>query len=166
MIPGALVLVIGIVAAAGLAAAVALHRRMRRSQAAGRPVAATSAAHTEGARPPPLTLGCPSCRREFAPGLKFCPHDARPLVSSSELGGRPVGNGVVCPSCRRSFDHVTRFCPFDAEELMPLAHGTPAGEGAGARHAHFGKICPSCAQKYELEATFCGKDGAELVSVN
>jgi len=112
-------------------------------------------------------LVCPACRRAFALGLKYCPHDARALVPAGDPAVRTMAPGVTCPTCKRSFDSNKKFCPYDAEELVPLAlAGGPGGRAAGALPRVLGKICPHCAQRYESEATFCGRDGSELVSVN
>lgn len=127
--------------------------------------------------PPPLELVCPTCRREYPAGLKFCPADARALVATmhaTSSGPTPApdpvaaGPGLAGPVCRRSFDGSKKFCPYDAEELTPSV--LPAIRRAkvgppGLAHV-LGKICPHCAKRYESEATFCGRDGAELVSIN
>ena len=132
---------------------------------AARPPAGGGAVATPGAQ----SLVCPACHREFAPGLQFCPHDARDLVPARELAVRAATPGVTCPSCKRSFESGKKFCAFDGEELMPLpvAIGTAGGDVGSAPFAgSLGKICPSCSRRYESDATFCGRDGAELVSVN
>ena len=113
---------------------------------------------------------CPACHRDYAPGLRFCPHDARDLVLASELATRATGGGVTCPTCKRSYDGGKKFCAFDGEELVPLTLALGGGDPAGAALAGalgaLGKICPNCSRRYESEATFCGRDGEELVSVN
>jgi predicted amidophosphoribosyltransferase len=114
---------------------------------------------------------CPACHRDFAPGLRFCPHDARELVLASDPGARAAGAGATCPTCKRSYDAGKKFCPFDGEELVPLPLALGATSAAGdADHVggwgKLGKICPNCSRRYESEATFCGRDGEELVSVN
>ena len=63
---------------------------------------------------------CPACHRDYAPGLRFCPHDARDLVPASDPAARAAGAGSTCPSCKRSYDAGKRFCAFDGEELVPL----------------------------------------------
>ena len=110
---------------------------------------------------------CPTCGREYASGLKFCPADARPLVPSANAQGSAV-TGLACPVCKRSFDGGKKFCPYDAEELVQV--GPPAARRVrtgppGLAHV-LGKICPHCAKRYESEATFCGRDGSELVPIN
>jgi hypothetical protein len=118
--------------------------------------------------PRPQALVCPACYRDYSPGLRFCPHDARDLVLASDPAARAAGTGATCPSCKRSYDAGKRFCPFDGEELLPLplAIGGGAPAGAAPFAAVLGKICPNCSRRYESEATFCGRDGEELVSVN
>src|SRR5215831_6522856 len=53
------------------------------------PAASAESVRAPGAAPPPAVAGagagvpglvCPACRREYALGLKYCPHDARALV--------------------------------------------------------------------------------------
>jgi hypothetical protein len=113
---------------------------------------------------------CPACHRDYAPGLRFCPHDARDLVPASDPAARAAAAGSTCPSCKRSYDAGKRFCALDGEELVPLPLAMGAGDPAGAAAAAFagglGKICPNCSRRYESEATFCGRDGEELVPVN
>jgi hypothetical protein len=118
--------------------------------------------------PRPQPLVCPACHRDFAPGLRFCPHDARDLVAASDPAARAAGAGATCPTCRRSYDAGKKFCAFDGEELVPLAVaiGSAADPSTGAFAGVMGKICPNCSRRYENEATFCGRDGEELVPVN
>jgi hypothetical protein len=120
--------------------------------------------------PRPQAMVCPACHRDYAPGLRFCPHDARDLVPVSDPAARTAGSGSTCPTCRRSYDAGKKFCAFDGEELVPLPLAMGAGDPAGAVVVAFagglGKICPNCSRRYESEATFCGRDGEELVPVN
>lgn len=118
--------------------------------------------------PRPQALICPACHRDYAPGLRFCPHDARDLVLAGDPEARVAGTGATCPSCKRSFDAGKKFCPFDGEELLPLPLAIGGGDPAAAASfaGVLGKICPNCSRRYESEATFCGRDGEELVSVN
>jgi hypothetical protein len=111
---------------------------------------------------------CPACHRDYAPGLRFCPHDARDLVLANDPASRAAGAGSTCPTCKRSYDFGKRFCAFDGEELVPLPLAIGAGDPAGAAAfaGGLGKICPNCSRRYESEATFCGRDGEELVPVN
>ena len=111
-------------------------------------------------------LVCPACHRDYAPGLRFCPHDARDLVPATDPIARAAGAGATCPTCRRSFDAGKKFCAFDGEELVPLPVAIGAAPGEGVFAGSLGKICPNCSRRYESDATFCGRDGAELVSVN
>jgi predicted amidophosphoribosyltransferase len=107
---------------------------------------------------------CPTCHREFSAGERFCPFDARDLVTTHDSGSR-LAPGLTCTRCGRSYDGSRRFCAFDGEELgAAIAPKVPLPAMAHASGA--GKICPSCAQRYEPDATFCARDGAELVSVN
>jgi hypothetical protein len=85
-------------------------------------------------------MSCPSCRREFAAGQSFCPHDSRRLVPASELADRPLNTVSLWEAMREKKDD------------------SPTGVIA--------KICPSCGNRYDLSTTFCGKDGAELVTIN
>jgi hypothetical protein len=121
--------------------------------------------------PPPSGLVCPSCRREYPSGLKYCPVDARALVAAvgTSPPSRAATSSLTCPVCKRSYEGNKRFCPYDAEELvpMPVALARKARMAAsGFPHHILGKICPHCAKRYDSEATFCGHDGSELVSVN
>jgi predicted amidophosphoribosyltransferase len=120
--------------------------------------------------PRPQAMVCPACHRDYAPGLRFCPHDARDLVPASDPAARAAGTGSTCPTCRRSYDAGKKFCALDGEELVPLPLAMGAGDPAGAVAVAFagglGKICPNCSRRYESEATFCGRDGEELVPVN
>ena len=111
---------------------------------------------------------CPACHRDYAPGLKFCPHDARDLVLVSDPAARATAAGVTCPTCKRSYDGGKKFCAFDGEELVPLALALGGADptGGAAFAGVLGKICPNCSRRYESDATFCGRDGEELVPVN
>jgi hypothetical protein len=140
-------------------------RARQRSRAEALPPAPRAAIELS---PRPQAMVCPACHRDYAPGLRFCPHDARDLVLASDPATRTAGAGVTCPTCRRSYDGGKKFCAFDGEELVPLplalGGGDPAGVAAFA--GVLGKICPNCSRRYESEATFCGRDGEELVPVN
>jgi hypothetical protein len=118
--------------------------------------------------PRPQAMVCPACHRDYAPGLRFCPHDARDLVPASDPAARAAGSGSTCPTCKRSYDAAKKFCAFDGEELVPLPLAMGAGDpvAAVAFAGGLGKICPNCSRRYESEATFCGRDGEELVPVN
>ena len=112
-------------------------------------------------------LICPACHRDYPPGLRFCPQDARDLVPATDPIARAPGTGATCPTCKRSFDAGRKFCAFDGEELVPLPVALGAAEAGGAGlGVGLGKICPNCSRRYESDATFCGRDGEELVSVN
>lgn len=111
-------------------------------------------------------LGCPTCRRQYEPGLQFCPYDARRLAPRGRLDA--AGLSTICAMCRRTFDATVRFCPHDATELMPLAAFDLARGGAGLAEpvGVVVKMCPQCARRFDLAASFCGHDGAELVMIN
>lgn len=111
-------------------------------------------------------LICPACHRDYAPGLRFCPHDARELVPATDPVARAAGTGATCPTCKRSFDAGKKFCAFDGEELVPLPVALGGGHAGAGLAGGLGKICPNCSRRYESDATFCGRDGEELVSVN
>ena len=163
----ALFVVVAILAVALIAYAVRPHLRDRR---AGQPIERAPAPpradlDPTSARGPGLI--CPACHRDYPPGLRFCPHDARDLVPATDAAARAAGAGATCPTCKRSFDAGKRFCAFDGEELVPLPVALGVTETAAvAFGGGLGKICPNCSRRYESDATFCGRDGEELVSVN
>jgi hypothetical protein len=109
---------------------------------------------------------CPACQRDYAPGLQFCPHDARQLISANDPAARRASPGATCPICKRSFEAGKRFCAFDGEELVPLTVAIGGVDAALQLAGVLGKICPTCSRRYEGNATFCGRDGEELVAVN
>lgn len=147
--------------------AVRPYLRAKRRSAAGEAIPELPAAPRELA-PRPQPMVCPACHRDYAPGLRFCPHDARDLVPASDPAVRAAGAGSTCPTCKRSYDAAKKFCAFDGEELVPLPLAMGAGDPAAtmAFAGGLGKICPNCSRRYESEATFCGRDGEELVPVN
>jgi len=113
-------------------------------------------------------MACPSCRREFEAGVRFCSYDARRLVPLGELAVKSRAAGSICPRCRRGFEAGVRACPHDSEELMAMhlweaAHGKRDGLAATGVVA---KICPQCTARYDLAMCFCGRDGAELMTIN
>ncbi len=118
--------------------------------------------------PRPQAMVCPACHRDYAPGLRFCPHDARDLVLASDPAARRAGAGVTCPTCKRSYDarqEVLRLRRRGAGAVAAGARWRRSG-GAAVFAGVLGKICPNCSRRYESEATFCGRDGEELVPVN
>ncbi|HTB60293.1 MAG TPA: hypothetical protein VLC06_20625 [Polyangia bacterium] len=147
--------------------AVRPYLRAKRRASAREAIAEAPRAPVEPA-PRGQAMVCPACHRDYAPGLRFCPHDARDLVAASDPAARAAGAGSTCPSCKRSYDAAKRFCAFDGEELVPLPLAMGAGDPVGAAvfAGGLGKICPNCSRRYESEATFCGRDGEELVPVN
>src|SRR5262249_55322393 len=89
------------------------------------------AKHMRAAMPAPALM-CPTCRRGFPAGMRFCPLDAGRLLPAAE-GAQAAhrGHGGKCPRCRRAFEAGVRFCPMDAEELVPFErwhamHGEPS----------------------------------------
>jgi hypothetical protein len=163
----ALFVIVAVLAVALIAYAVRPHLKARRAESRPGGLPETAQGDAE-AQPRGPALVCPACHRDYAPGLRFCPHDARDLIPATDPIARGGGAGVTCPTCKRSFEAGRKFCAFDGEELVPLpvAIGAAAGDAAAAFAGSFGKICPSCSRRYESDATFCGRDGSELVSVN
>jgi hypothetical protein len=145
---------------------VAVTRRAHGSTAPARGTAGGGALAV--AATPSAKVGCPACRREYPPGLRFCPHDARRLVPSAEMAERSRIAGSVCPRCRRAYEPGIRYCPHDAEELIaaPLWEATRGRKQDPTPTGVLAKICPRCAGRYDLATTFCGKDGAELMTIN
>jgi len=127
-------------------------------------------AEARAAEAPQATPGqpmvCPACHRDYAPGLQFCPHDARTLIPANDPAARRGSSGATCPTCKRSFEAGKRFCAFDGEELVPLTVALGVLDAPAHLAGVPGKICPNCSRRYESEATFCGRDGEELVVVN
>jgi hypothetical protein len=163
----ALFAAVAALALALIAYAVRPYLKARRRPRAAEEIAAAPRPQSE-LGPRPQAMVCPACHRDYAPGLRFCPHDARDLVLASDPAARATAAGVTCPTCKRSYDGGKKFCPFDGEELVPLPLALGAGDAAGAAALAgvLGKICPNCSRRYESEATFCGRDGEELVPVN
>jgi hypothetical protein len=155
--------VVAVLALALIGTVVRPYLRARRPGGDGTEVP-PGAEETRRQNPAALAMVCPACHREYAPGLQFCPHDARNLVPANDPAARQAG--ATCPSCKRSFDAGKRFCSFDGEELVPLTVAIGAAAAAAQLAGVLGKICPNCSRRYEGEATFCGRDGEELVVVN
>lgn len=138
-------------------------RRLRRPGAEPLPAPAPATPPTAAAAPVDSSLVCPSCRREYPAGLRFCLHDSRVLVPRDQAEATPAET-LGCRTCKRSFEPGTRYCPFDAEELAPVRDvprpraAEPAADGA--------KICPQCATRFGSDERFCGRDGAELTALN
>jgi hypothetical protein len=131
------------------------------------PARAPEPSATELVQPAPVQpMVCPACHRDYPPGLRFCPQDARTLVPVNDPAARPIGAGATCPICKRSFEAGKRFCSFDGEALVPLTLAIGVGEAGAHLPGVLGKICPNCSRRYDGEATFCGRDGEELVVVN
>lgn len=167
---GLLVLILGCL----IAAALILRRRATA-------VADTRAQHAEqtqqqAGRAPsePLPfdpMACPSCRREFEPSWRFCPHDASRLVPGPQMLARVAAQkqgSHVCLTCRRAYEGGIRYCPHDGGDLVPMAV-YEAACNHDVEHEPTGvvaKICPRCQGRYDYASIFCGKDGVELVVLN
>jgi hypothetical protein len=116
---------------------------------------------SRGTSKPAGPMFCPSCRREFAEELEFCPFDANRLVPVAGHEGMMVGPpGGVCPTCGRGFNPGVHACPHDGDELVP--HAVAPAKPPPTR----GKICPTCGGHFDGSAAFCGKDGTQLVLLN
>ena len=115
-------------------------------------------------------MACPSCRRELASGLQFCPYDATRLVPAAKMLDHLLDkrqSSRACPRCRRAFDSSLRHCPHDGADLIPMAvHMADCEHEHEVGHSGVGKICPRCQGRYDYGALFCGKDGVELVVLN
>lgn len=78
--------------------------------------------------PPPLVhMICPTCRRQFAAGLRYCPYDARVLTADLHQSARPsqqmasiVNAGKICPSCARRYDSAALVCGRDGTALVSV----------------------------------------------
>ena len=166
----ALFVVVAALAVVLIAYAVRPHLRLGRQVKPGstRPEAPAAVPAELGVTDPSTrgpALICPACHRDYPPGLRFCPQDARDLVPATDPIARASGTGATCPTCKRSFDAGRKFCAFDGEELVPLPVALGGADRAGGGlGVGLGKICPNCSRRYESDATFCGRDGEELVS--
>ena len=76
-------------------------------------------------------MTCPTCRRSFDAGKRFCAFDGEELVPLSvAVGGAPVAElaaarlagalGKICPSCSRRYDADATFCGRDGAELVSV----------------------------------------------
>jgi uncharacterized protein YbaR (Trm112 family) len=171
-----ILLVLAAIMLALLGVVVALALALRRRQVAHAPRGAEAerddAAGDRGDDAPAARslelVACPTCRREYEGGLRYCPRDARALVPAAELAERARSAGATCPRCRRSFDASLRYCPYDAADLVPAAvydatRDDPDDDDSSGR---LGRICPRCRRRYDLVASFCGRDGSELAVLN
>lgn len=81
--------------------------------------------------PPPGHMICPTCRRQFAAGLRYCPYDARLLTADLHQPGRPMPQassasgsaasaGKICPNCARRYDSVALVCGRDGTALVSV----------------------------------------------
>ena len=79
--------------------------------------------------PPVAVMLCPTCRRQYAPGLRFCPYDARVLISEGHpvaldpgdvAGGAVANPGKICPICARRYDAVAMVCGRDGSALVSV----------------------------------------------
>jgi hypothetical protein len=122
-----------------------------------------SAEEAQAASPAPARMLCPACRREYDPGVTYCPQDSNRLVP---ING-PVGtgpSGSICPTCKRGFDPGIKVCPHDQDELVP--YPLFVSRHPGSPSSSRGKICPTCGGRFDGNASFCGKDGTALVLLN
>jgi len=87
------------------------------------------------AEPPPAPAAawgcmvCPTCRRQFATGLRFCPYDARLLTAegpgaeerepSTDPALRPAA-AKICPTCARRYESVAVVCASDGALLVSV----------------------------------------------
>lgn len=83
-------------------------------------------------QPLPLALAhmiCPTCRRQFAAGLRYCPYDARVLTADLHQSARPIlhaaaaavaNAGKICPSCARRYDTEALVCGRDGTALVSV----------------------------------------------
>ena len=86
------------------------------------------AAASIGPPPPPLVhMICPTCRRQFAAGVRYCPYDARVLTADSHQPVRPspptasaASAGKICPSCARRYDAIALVCGRDGTALVSV----------------------------------------------
>jgi hypothetical protein len=78
-------------------------------------------------RPPPtpaVTL-CPTCRRQYAAGLRFCPFDARVLTPHADPTipqdvDTNASRGKICPTCARRYDSAALVCGRDGAALVSV----------------------------------------------
>jgi hypothetical protein len=111
--------------------------------------AATAAPADQGAPdaelplPPPLAarvgsratpagnhLICPTCRRQFSAGLRFCPYDARLLSADGQTGAPDLERELndshrhptakICPTCARRYESVAVVCARDGAPLVSV----------------------------------------------
>jgi hypothetical protein len=107
---------------------------------------------------------CPSCRREYPPGTTYCPFDSNRLVAVAGHEDMMTGPaGGICPTCKRGFNPGVKVCPHDGDDLVPPVMVPPPATPAPAPR---GKICPTCGDRFDGVAAFCGKDGTQLVLLN
>jgi hypothetical protein len=103
--------------------------------AAGTVTAPSSASGMTGPTSPPQALAhmiCPTCRRQFAAGVRYCPFDARVLTADLHQAGRLIPSlpsppaaamanaGKICPSCARRYDVVALVCGRDGTALVSV----------------------------------------------
>ena len=74
---------------------------------------------------------CPTCKRSYEAGKKFCAFDGEELVplplalGAGDPGGAvgvafAGGLGKICPNCSRRYESDATFCGRDGEELVPV----------------------------------------------
>lgn len=161
--PGRLFVAVAGLAALALGVTGAIMVLRSRRRAAAEPAAPTPPLVE---RPPTsvtaVVMLCPTCRREYGAGARFCQLDGNRLVGIKQGVGARGPTGGICPICEHGFDPGVVACPSHGEELIPLALY------ARARHDDQvdAKICPTCGQKSPGSSGFCGSDGTQLVIVN
>ncbi len=81
------------------------------------------------ARGPGAGATCPTCKRSYDAGKKFCAFDGEELLPLAVAigGGDPAGPasfagvlGKICPNCSRRYESDATFCGRDGEELVPV----------------------------------------------
>jgi predicted amidophosphoribosyltransferase len=73
-------------------------------------------------------MTCPSCRRSYDAGKKFCAFDGEELVPLTvAVGGAELAVarfagalGKICPSCSRRYEADATFCGRDGAELVSV----------------------------------------------
>ncbi|MBC8133528.1 MAG: hypothetical protein H7X95_11155 [Deltaproteobacteria bacterium] len=84
--------------------------------------------------PPVVHMICPTCRRQFAGGLRYCPYDARVLTANVHQTGAQISQAAsmasmsasashaekICPSCSRRYDLVAQVCGRDGTALVSV----------------------------------------------
>jgi len=69
-------------------------------------------------------LICPTCRRGFPAGARYCPTDSVELLTYAAFlegdgGGATAGTKRVCPKCGERYGGGIAFCSTDGTKLVP-----------------------------------------------